>query len=205
MNDKTRPLVPPVRLVSETTAETINAQRQQQEIIGREEVFASALLDLMANALRVTAGAGKPYELIKQIVALREAGEAWAQARVQSDLPIRGVDGHFLAEALRDLDWRFGDPAYFTHLLDEEKDALRYDRTTLAERGVCDAALRVVAAQWMRQPTQESNAHNQLYGAIRDLEDAREAERRKPVKGFTAMHAERQASKAAKRAKDNNP
>jgi hypothetical protein len=49
MNDKTRPPVPPVRLVSETSTETINAQRQQQEIIGREEVFASALLDLMAN------------------------------------------------------------------------------------------------------------------------------------------------------------
>jgi hypothetical protein len=123
MNDKTRPPVPPVRLVSETSAETINAQRQQQEIVGR--AFACALLDLTANAPRVAAGAGKPYELIKQIIALRETAEAWAQARVQSDLPIRGVDGHFLAEALRDLDWRFGDPAYFTHLPDEEKDALR--------------------------------------------------------------------------------
>jgi hypothetical protein len=204
MDDKTKPPVPPVRLVSETSAETINAQRQQQEIIGREEAFAAALLDLMANALRVTARAGKPYELIKQIVALREAGETWAQARAQSDLPIRGVDGHFLAEALCDLDWRFGDPAYFTHTSDEEKDALRYDRRRLAERGMCDAALRVVAAQWMRQPTQESNAQGKLYDAIRALEDARDAERRKPVRGFTAMRAERQASKAAKRAKDDN-
>jgi hypothetical protein len=48
MNDKTKPPVPSVRLVSETSAETINVQRQQQEIIGREEVFAAALLDLMA-------------------------------------------------------------------------------------------------------------------------------------------------------------
>jgi hypothetical protein len=88
MNDKTRPPVPPVRLVSETSAETINAQRQQQEIVGR--AFACALLDLTANAPRVAAGAGKPYELIKQIIALRETAEAWAQARVQSDLPIRG-------------------------------------------------------------------------------------------------------------------
>ncbi|MCL2429746.1 MAG: hypothetical protein FWD12_10980 [Alphaproteobacteria bacterium] len=205
MNDKAKPPVPPVRLVSETSAETINAQRQRQEIIDREGVFASALLELMANALRVTAGAGKPYELIRQILAVREAGEAWAQRRAQSDLPIRGVDGHFLAEALCDLDWRFGDPAYFTDLSDEAKDALRYDRRRLAERGICDAALRVVAAQWMRQPTHESKAQDKLYDAIRSLEDARDSQLRKPERGVTAMRAEKQASKAAKRAKHNSP
>jgi hypothetical protein len=66
-----------------------------------------------------------------------------------------------------------------------KKDALRYDRTTLAERGVRDAALQVFAAQCMRQPTPESNAHNKLYGAMRTLN--RSAQDRVPPAAARSM------------------
>jgi hypothetical protein len=117
-----------------------------------EKEIARTFLELMANAARVAAGAGNPFALMTQLLAV---ARAW---REYDNSGGRAQSGSIIGEALRNWHWPPDNPEY-----DEIKEA---------ERKLCRAALRIVAARWIKQSTQEHTEQSRLYQAADDLEKA---------------------------------
>ena len=145
------------KLVFEQDPKVVAAQRARTEI-------AAATKELAANLLRIIAGAGNSEKLVDQMTAALKPCEKLCEASGSATSLAGALD-----EALRDLDWR-QDATGYSQPTDEDRARWERDGTTETERArdaVVQAALRLVAAQLSAQPTQESQADNQLLLAIR--------------------------------------
>lgn len=82
-----------------------------------------------------------------------------------------------MVEGLRDLDWRRSTEGY-RQPTKEDLEQWRRDGSAAvddAKADVVQAALRLIAARLVAQPTQENTSDTQLFTAIRRFEEAREA------------------------------
>jgi hypothetical protein len=128
---------------------------------------------LAANILRIVAGAGKAHQLIPQMIEVFNCYETMREFVGSAAFPY--VPYGPMVDGLHSLDWRKDNPLYSAP---SEADLARWERdgtaeVQRAEARVIKAALRVVAAQLLAQPTQESTAENDLVFAIMDREKAR--------------------------------
>lgn len=164
------------RLVAENDDAALTMQRRRAEADRAKEWLAQRTRDLAANMLRVIAGAGKSFELMDQM-------EQVAQAYVRLVEHLDGIGGDFaygatlaMEQALRDLDWRSHTEGYGEGITDADRARWRDDGSTAlayTESVIFSQALRVVAAQLARQPTQESRAGSSFAAALRWREEAR--------------------------------
>lgn len=133
--------------------------------------------ELAANVLRVTRGAGKPYEIGPQAVALIEAMQAFYD--IVGWYPVDEIDAAL--ELSRSDDWLSSAP---------EEEVARY----YAERSVVAGALQVAASQLLGQRTQESAGHGQMYRGINEISDLNAENRRRVLE---ASKATRQSDRQA--------
>jgi hypothetical protein len=149
----------PIRLVSEQSEADIAKKRAEEEI-GIE------LRALAANMLRVIRGAGKPYELVRDMSSCLKAFQAYYDAH--SVWP----DSYRLQKVL---DF---DPDEYSRLKpDMDEAAMEQWHIKTAENEVCRAALQIVASKLIGQRTQEHQGHSDLYSAFRSLDESREKRR----------------------------
>lgn len=120
-----------------------------------------AIRELTANLFRVTRGAGKPWDVGTQAVALVEAMRAFWEA---TDT------------------WPF-DELHEMLALDRRKTTADADEnaaaTRYAEAAIIDGVLQVAASTLLGQRTQISRGESEMYDGINALERARTEERRK--------------------------
>jgi hypothetical protein len=150
---------PPIRLVSEQSEADIAKKRAEEEI-GIE------LRALAANLLRVIRGAGKAYDLARDMSSCLKAFQ------VYYDTHNVWPDSYRLEKAL---DF---DPDEYSRLKpDMDEAAMDQWQIKTADNEVCRAALQIVASKLIGQRTQEHQGHSDLYSAIRSLDESREKRR----------------------------
>lgn len=138
-----------MRLISENDEQAIARHRAKEEI-------RRAIRTLTANLLRVTRGAGRPYDLPKQTHRLSEAFTALAAA-----------DGSL-------------DPAELNHMLDLEDRELMAklkDREWAWEHAqitMVHGALQMAASELMGQRTQYAAGQTELFNGLATIERQRE-------------------------------
>jgi hypothetical protein len=162
-----------LRLASERSEAEIAAERRRQDAERAAEALNDAARYLAANLLRIIAGAGKQHTLIEEAMALLKAYDTLQPYSGSAAYPYSPIAA--IAEGLTDLDWRKKNPVYADSITEEDLRRWREDGTEdirLAEEAAVRAALRLVAARLVRQPTQETRAHHQFRHALRELERA---------------------------------
>lgn len=153
--------LPILRVVSERSEADIAYERARDAATG-------SLIALTANLFRVTAGAGKGYELLRQLASAADRLAEYRQVGM-------AVARHeWLEEGLRDWRERFG-WANPSDLARWEEDGTVDEAAAVDD--IAQAAMRMVAARLLGQKTQERTAVNALYEAMRRHEDVREARR----------------------------
>lgn len=141
-----------------------NQSKESVEAKHAVAVFQGSIQELTANLLRIAAGAGSAHRIAWQIHDACKAYIALHPHCGTSHYP--HPPGAAIEEALRDRDWRMQDERYESyremklHPGPEAKLDCEKDR-------VVKAALQLVAAQLMAQPTQESKARDDLEFGIR--------------------------------------
>jgi hypothetical protein len=156
-----------MRVVSENSDDDLK-RRQADEELGH------AIRALTANLLRVTRGAGKPYEIGLQAQRAADAGLAYYEAFGRPP----GADQY-----AKYLDIRL-DREILSRVSDDEW------YRSYAEERIIRASLQISASRLVGQLTQERVAESDLYEAIRGLDEVREMGRKK-------MAAEAKAAEAA--------
>jgi hypothetical protein len=139
-----------MRTVSENSEADLTRKRASAQV-------AWTIRELTANLLRITRGAGKPYEVMQQMADLAEAIRGY-----------RAVTGLSLYpdEFARALDVS-NDPGTMQHWSAEDRH--RDD----AEERIIRGVLQVVASRLVNQKTQEAIGRNDMFDGLRDLEDLR--------------------------------
>lgn len=146
---------PPIRIISKQSEADIAKNRSEEEI-------GIALRALAANMLRVIRGAGKAYDLAREMNSCLKAFQAYYDAH--NVWP----DSFRLQKAL---DF---DPDEYSRLKPDMGEAgMEQWQIERAENEVCRAALQVAASKLIEQRLQERQGHNDLYSAIRLLEESR--------------------------------
>jgi hypothetical protein len=140
--------------------------------------FSWALRDLAANLLRVIRGAGKSYELVRQMAACLEA--IAEHHRVTG----MGVSGFEIEKVLRE--WEADRETYRGH----EEEWMR----RRGEEQIMRGALQIVASRLVDQLTQASAGDREMYAGIECLEEirrkAREAREKQQGKGSRRSRAQ---------------
>ena len=144
-----------MRIVSETSAAELARRRALEDVD-------EALKELAANIMRVSRGAGKPYDLGKQ-----------AQSLVVAMIAYKDAVGYYpSSEELT---------APLAHGYDEERlDRMSDDHraTAYAEEAMVRGALQIAASRLLGQRTQESAGHSEMYKGLNEIVGLREKRRR---------------------------
>jgi hypothetical protein len=128
--------------------------------------FSYHLRQLAANLLRITAGAGKPHELMSEMSEVLHAAEEVRLAGGTLDIIETALDiEHLLRE-------RNGN-RFVTSEARKNSVEDGSDRQSLGLAQVKQGALRQVAAELLGQRTQQSVAENQVYQGINEIQQAR--------------------------------
>lgn len=135
------------------------SERSEKEIAADRALSQAdeALRRLAANIMRITAGAGKSYDLLREASAFITACVAYGDA--VGDLP---SDCH-LDEVLRPPRY----PEYWDRLDDENKREVRAVET------ITSGVLRAVAARLVGPPVQGTRANHLIYEGVNAIIDLR--------------------------------
>jgi hypothetical protein len=144
-----------MRTVSENSEADLTRKRASAQV-------AWTIRELTANLLRITRGAGKPYEVMRQMADLAEAIKGYQAATGLSSSP---------DEFARALDVS-NDQETMQHWSAEDRH--RDDAEGRIIRGV----LQVVASRLVKQKTQETVGRHDMLDGLRALEDLRAEVRR---------------------------
>jgi hypothetical protein len=163
-----------LELVADNDERELARQRQRTAAERAGFQLSHATRALAANILRVIAGAGKHYELIGQIIEVIKAYNELQPLSGSAAYPY--APSNPMVEGLQELDWRRDMEGYHQPT---EEDLTRWRRDGSAavddaKADVVQAALRLIAAQLMAQPTQQRTADSQLISAIRRFEEAKQ-------------------------------
>ncbi len=118
-----------------------------------------AMRELAANVLRIVRGAGAPYYLRRQMIALLTAMEAHWKA-----------DRTWPLQDMTRAVYMHDKPDYWDRLSAEAK------AEWYAERQVLSGALRQLAGELVGPPVQASHGHSEMYGGINEIYRLREEE-----------------------------
>jgi hypothetical protein len=142
--------------------------RGGRELDDAKHKLSWAVRDLAANILRIIAGAGKDYDLVEQCTNLLQAVVELDEIKEQViDLPTV-----VMTNALRETDWRKLFPQDYPTYGERQ-----WTEQTIAEDSLVQAALRMTAAQLVRQPTHEHRNHTDMVIAARELIEAKDKAR----------------------------
>jgi hypothetical protein len=177
-----------VEIVSSNSDADIERMRAKEAV---EDAFRHCAI----NMLRVVAGAGKPYDLLGEMIACIEAARGYYE-----------VSGHY---PMSD---------YIASALDGDKKDREFIEKWYRERGVEDVyeethrmelememrryGLRVIAAQMAYQPTIESNAKRKFFDSFMALERLREERYKRREEEFRQWRRS-QAGKGSAKKKTN--
>lgn len=141
-----------VELVSSNSDKDITKRRALEQI-------RSLLVELTANLLRITRGAGKAYDIAHQALELVKAFTAYQEAA-----------GHLPSDydLSRMLEWHDRDLIFRTDIPYEDK-ALDYARDRIA-----DGVLQLVASRLIGQKLQEAAGRREMQEGLRDLRQAQD-------------------------------
>jgi hypothetical protein len=114
-----------------------------------------AMRELAANILRIAADGGRPWELVDQIIAVREA-----MANAPAGFTVNDANDA-MAAALG-------------AVIDELETDMGY-----AEKRIQQGALRKIAARLLHQQAQEARRNADMWDAINDLDRIRDATRKR--------------------------
>ena len=157
----------------------------EAEVVHKRELGAihATLRDLAANLLRVTRGAGRPYELANQAVAFVNACVAFREATGAYPM----ADEIAAALDLND------EPEWIREL--EGTERALYDAKYVIIRG----ALQIVASEFLGQRTQVAAGSHELADGIRDHQAAikamRELRRKVAEKPHTVVRSKSKPSR----------
>lgn len=157
-----------MRIVTERTAEEIAEARARA-------VLDDALKDLTVNLLRVVRGAGKPYDVRKQIALAHAAYVGLAEANPRATWPD-------ISEALS-----------IVSPYDDEM--------TTARECIVRGALQIAASKLADQPMQERAGRDELMTGLRAIEEIRAENRRAVAEAERLERAKRKAAKVKPAAK----
>ena len=157
-----------MRIVSERTDEEIAEARALA-------VLDDALKDLTANLLRVVRGAGKPYDVRKQVALVHAAYAGLAEANPRATWPDIS-EGLSVASAFE-------------------------DEMTTARECMVRGALQIAASKIADQPMQERAGRDELMTGFRAIEEIRAENRRAVAEIERLERAKRRAAKAKLAAK----
>lgn len=149
---KPGPMTDKIRLVSERDEKEIATLNAQKEL-------AFAIKDFAANLLRIIAGAGKPALVIHQIGPVIEAHKQLVEITGNTAASEAAIN-----QGLGSLDWYADDPRW-------KHDTGEIDH---AQNEIIRAALRLLAAEFLSQHPQKSQAEASLIAAIERHTTARE-------------------------------
>lgn len=169
-----------MKVVSERSAEEIEAERKAQAQATALRAYEAALVNLTVNILRVTRGAGRAYEIGRQASALIEAMERHWDAF--GHYP--GTDDVHRALRFRDQE---RDPEYGSEQW--RTDALQQ---------IMSGSLQVIASRLAGQRTQVAAGEDEMRRGLNYYAEWREEVRRERA-------AEEKAYRAAARAKRKKP
>jgi len=143
---------------------TLVSQRSEKEFKVQEatDEVEITLIELTSNLIRVVRGAGAPYSIIKQLVALLAA----------IDLYSDNV-GHLPSASLLSRLIRMPGA-------DRDLESYRYEEA-LADDSICRAALQIVASSLLDQNLQRKRAMGDLQMHLNVREELRNARRRRAV------------------------
>jgi len=143
-----------MRVVSENSEEDLGRKFAQDKVDW-------CLRNLTANLLRVTRGAGKPYEIGRQVQALLEA-----------IVEYNDRTGHFPSEAV------------FTESLTAERGPEVMERLSdlqheedWAEQRIIRGSLQITASRLLGQNTQERHGHHEMLDGFNALKEVRQKQR----------------------------
>jgi len=165
-----------MKVVSERSAEEIEAERKARAREIASDDFRWALVDLAVNVIRVTRGAGKAYEVGRQANKLIETMQAHWDAF-----------GHYPAEA------DFHEALRHTADRDPEYGLEQWRRDAFAQ--IIRGSLQVTASRLAGQPTQVAAGEDEMWRGLRYYEEWREEQRRENAERDRAARA---AAKSAK-------
>jgi hypothetical protein len=151
-----------MRVVSETSEAELARKRKADETRRAMDRVQSAVVDLTANLLRVTRGAGKSYELGAQ-----------ANQFVETLIAYREVAGCYPDTYSLDNALRFERDEEFLNRL--KGDALD---EYYAKEKVLRGALQTVASRLLGQSTIQRMGENEMFEGIRRIEDIQEKNRK---------------------------
>lgn len=158
-----------VKLVSNNTPEELAQVKKRQRVDRAREQVRSALVQMTANLLRVTRGAGRPAAIVS-------LASDFLQACVEyRDAAALNPDPEMLTDAL---EWHH-DPELLSRL--DEFNQRHLDADEKMVRG----ALQIAASRLLGQSTQEAAGHNELYEGMREWEDMRDRRNREMFKAAT--------------------
>jgi hypothetical protein len=175
-------------------------QERQREREWAQSEFSWAIRDCAANMLRVIRGAGKPYELMRQMqkaltaaVKFQEVHGYWPQDVIANDLRLENEVEKYRARV------REGtlDQATFDRWSNDGTFD-RMDTKHIMYRG----ALQIVASTLIGQTTQERAGDSEFHDGLRAYERAREEqvlrrqEEARAARGIAAKKAKRKAAGA---------
>lgn len=122
-----------------------------------------------ANILRIVRGAGKPYDLARQMAGILQRFEDY-----------RSVTGHYPSS---------GDLGAMLRVERDDDRFIGCDDDDLnmmfAERGIVSGALQVAASELVGQSTQQSRGETEMHDGMRRWEEARERYSTKVRRGFS--------------------
>jgi hypothetical protein len=143
-------------MVSENSKADLARQRASDQVEWK-------LRELTANLLRITRGAGKPCEIMQQMVDLTEAMRRYQAATGlwPTDEFVRALNVSYDLETMQ-------------HWRDEDR------HREYAKDHIIRGALQIVASRLVDQKTQEAAGRSEMHDGIRSLEDLR-SEARKAI------------------------
>ena len=158
-DDKDKP--PRLALAATTSAAEVERNRRDEELQVISDQLHWHLRDLAANLMRVARGAGKPYEIGKQCVAV-----------IQTMQSYRDLIGFYPGS---------GELSEMLNLKQFDRDyGLRGSQLEwgLAEQKMVRGALQMAASTLVEQNTQYSAGNSELFEGLAVIEKIREENRR---------------------------
>ena len=165
-----------IRIVSEKSEAELARERAERERAHAELDARYAARALTANLIRIHRGAGKPYELGRQLTELVKAMQAhWDAAKYW---PYNEIADELRVED--DRDWMAG--------AESAEIDIHY-----AKRSIVDGALQIAASRLLGQRPQEAAGEHEMYQGVNSLVRAREerAQRWRKEIGLTAARSPR--------------
>lgn len=147
--------------------------RKQDQQFARDE-FSWAIRDCAANMLRIIRGAGKPYELMRQMqMALHTSAKFyevhgyWPQEVIVNDLRIEDEASKWFRKAQ--------EGALDQASVDRWRDDGTFYRMA-AEHSMFCGALQVIASELIGQTTQKAAGSREFHDGLREYQRVRETE-----------------------------